>query len=183
MGLTMPLSSKEWKHFYKCFFSTFFFNSLFYNNDGDFMRKYYLFIIKKDLCSIYRRNAKDLYLTLDNIYRLNFDSYSYGISIFNQLCQVFDTKVIVNYFNNKNKHYIKKYGNKFFVNDIYAREKTCVQVNHSCIVLKSNCNFPYVMNIFKWYNNNIFVCDFENNDYFWLTETFNNLKKNEYSLS
>ena len=147
------------------------------------MRKYYLFIIRKDLCSIYKKNTKNLYLTLDNIYRLNFDSYRYGISIFNQLCQVFDTNIIIDYFNKKNKKYIKKYGNKFFINDIYAHEKSCIQINHSCIVLKSNCNMPYVMNIFKLYNTNIFVCDFENSDYFWLTDTVNNFKINEYCLS
>ena len=46
--------------------------------------------------------------------------------------------------------------------------------------LENVSDMQYVMKIFKWYNNNIFVCDFENNDYFWLNDTVNTLKKNEY---
>lgn len=146
------------------------------------MRKYYLFLIKKDFCAIYKNNAYNLYTTLDNIYRLKNKNFSYGISIYNQLCKPFDVDVITNYFNNKNKKYIKKYHNKFFINDVFANQKTCIQINHSCIVLKTNSNMPYVLQVFKWYNQSIFVCDFNNNDYFWLNDYFVHNPKYEYSL-
>ena len=146
------------------------------------MRKYYLFIIRKDFYSIYKDNASILYLTLENIYKLKNKNFTYGISIYNQLCQTFNVSIINNYLKNKNKKYIKKYNSKFFINDVYAGQKTCIQVNYSCIVLKTNSNMPYVLQIFKWYNANIFVCDFENKDYFWLNEFALNLPKYEYSL-
>ena len=146
------------------------------------MRKYFLFIIRKDFYSVYKDNANILFLTLDNIYKLKIPNLTYGVSIYNQLCQTFNIGVINNYLKNKNRKYIKSYYNKFFINDIYAKEKTCVQVNHSCIVLKTNSNMPYVLQIFKWYNQHIFVCDFENNDYFWLNDYKLHHPKYEYSV-
>lgn len=132
------------------------------------MRKYYLFIIRNDFCEVYKNNAKTLYITLENIYKLENRNFSYGISIFHQLCQVFNPEIIANYLSKKNKKYIHQKKNKFFVNDIYAKEKTCVQLNYSCAVLKTTSNMPYILKIFNLYNNNIFVCDFENKDFFWL---------------
>lgn len=146
------------------------------------MRKYYLFLIRKDFCNIYRKNAQTLYLTLDNIYRLKNQNFTYGISIYNQLCQTFDIDIITNYFNNKNRKYIKQYHNKFFVDDVLAKQKSCIQLNRSCVILKTNCNMPYVLQVFKWYSENIFVCDFNNSDYFWLNDYANNLARYEYCL-
>ena len=146
------------------------------------MRKYYLFIIKKEFRNVYKLNAQILYFTLENIYQLKNDYFVYGISIYNQLCNVFDTEIVSNYLIKKNKKYIKKHGNTFYVNDIYAGEKSCLQVNHSCIVLKTHCNLPYIMQIFKWYNDNIFVCDFENKDYFWLSDKVTKLPNYAYHL-
>ena len=34
------------------------------------MRKYYLFIIRNDFCEVYKNNVKTLYITLENIYKL-----------------------------------------------------------------------------------------------------------------
>lgn len=152
------------------FFSTFFLTFVTYNINGDTMRKYYLFIIKKDFSNVYKNNANTLYITLDNIYKLKNKNLIYGISVYNQLCQVFDVDIIDNYLSNKSRKYIKKYHNKFFINDVYAGQKTCIQVNHSCIVIKTNSNMPYALQIFSWYSNDIFVCDFVNNDYFWLDD-------------
>lgn len=164
------------------FFSTFFLKLIIYNIIGDMMRKYYLFIIRNDFCEVYKNNAHTLYVTLDNIYKLKNRNFDYGISIYNQLCQVFNTDIIDNYLSNKSNKYIKKYHNKFFINDVYAKQKTCIQVNHSCIVIKTNSNIPYALRIFKWYSNNIFVCDFVNNDYFWLNDYVIHLPKHEYCL-
>ena len=161
------------------FFSTFFSKLLFYNNSGDFMRKYYLFIIKKDFYDVYKNNTNILYIILENIYHLREDDFVYGISIYNQLCQVFNREIISSYFNGKNNKYIKKIKNKFFIDDIYASQRTCLQINYSCVVLKTNSNIPYALRVFNWYNNNIFVCDFDNKDYFFLNKY--SIKKINYA--
>lgn len=146
------------------------------------MRKYYLFLIRNDFHDVYKKNSYTLYVTLANIYKLKNKNFCYGISIYNQLCQTFDVDVINNYFVNKNRKYIKKHNNKFFINDIYIKQKTCIQINHSCLVLKSNSNMPYVLQVLKWYSPNIFVCDFNNNDYFWLNDYAIHQHKYEYCL-
>ena len=147
------------------------------------MRKYYLFIIKKEFYELYLKNIETLYFILENIYYLNKNDFSFGFSIYKQLCEPFNKNVLINYFNNKNKRYIKKFNNKFFINDVYAGEKSCIQINKSCIVIKTKQNLPYALKIFKWYNNYIFVCDFENKDYFWLNNNKlrSKIKLYEYS--
>lgn len=132
------------------------------------MRKYYLFLIRDDIKDNYINSEENLYSILYEIYKLNLDNIYYGISIYNQICNVFDKEIINNYLKNKNKKFIKCINNKFFINDIKIHEKSCIQVNNSCIVIKSNCNYPNSLKIFRWYSFNIFICDFENKDYFWI---------------
>ena len=47
----------------------------------------------------------------------------------------------------------------------------------------SNINHPYIFKILNIYNKNIFVCDFNNRDYFFLKETINSefYKQNTYN--
>lgn len=97
----------------------------------------------------------------------------YGISVFNQLCNVFDKSSIDNYFINKNSRYIKKVKGVFFINDYRIGQRSCLQVNNSCIVVKTNCNFPYFFNVLMLCSDNILVCDFYSDDYFLLKDVCN----------
>jgi hypothetical protein len=47
-----------------------------------------------------------------------------------------------------------------------------LELNYSCAVVKTSVNIPEIMRVLNIYNKNIFVCDFENSDYFWLKDYF-----------
>lgn len=130
------------------------------------MRKYYLFMIQSDYYKMYQAKPESLYAILQTLYQLKEPNFTYGISLFDSICQSFSIKLLTNYIKNK---YTCTMKSEKVIQIHSISEKTFVQVNHACIVIKSNVNFPEVLKMFHIYNKRIFVCDFINNDYFWLS--------------
>ena len=150
--------------------------SLFYNIDGDIMRKYYLFAIKREYSELYSKNPYILYKTLENLYKLKKEDLVFGISLYNQICNIMEVKRLKNYFNSI---CTKKNNNKYLIciNDDLA----LFNIHYSCIICKCNKNFPSVFNAMNYYNKYLLVCDFENKDYFFLTKRRINNDTKKYS--
>lgn len=133
------------------------------------MRKYYLFIINKDYKSVYLNNTNVLYQTLYNLYKLSFDDLRIGVSIYNQICKTFNKKILVKYF--KDKYNLKRKKDKIYL--VSGKEEIIVKINYSCIIIYTNVNVPKIFKVLYLYSKDIFITDFNNEDYFWLTkETF-----------
>lgn len=130
------------------------------------MRKYYLFHVKRDIYELYSKDGYMLYQTLESIYHLKDTNLNYGISLFEQLCIPFNVRIINTFF--KKKYLKEKSHNYIFIND-YLKEKTIVKLGSSRIIVKSNVNLPEILNVLEFYNPRLFVCDFENHDFFWLS--------------
>ena len=109
------------------------------------MRKYYLFHVKRDIYELYSKDGYMLYQTLESIYHLKDTNLNYGISLFEQLCIPFNVRIINTFF--KKKYLKEKSHNYIFIND-YLKE---------------------ILNVLEFYNPRLFVCDFENHDFFWLS--------------
>ncbi len=129
------------------------------------MRKYYLFVIKNDYYKISRKSPAMLYRTLENLYLLEKYDLSYGISIFNQICQPFSVKLLNNYITNKYKCF---HINKKVLHIKSLVEKTFLQIGYATTVIYTNTEYPEILKVFNTYNRKIFVCNFEENKYFWL---------------
>lgn len=107
-----------------------------------------------------------LYKTLENLYMLERYDFSYGVSLYNQLCQPFSVKLLNNYIKNKYKCYNinpKVFQLKSLV------ENTFLQIGYCTTVVFTNKEYPEILKIFNTYNRKIFVCEFEHNNYFWLS--------------
>lgn len=131
------------------------------------MRKYYLFIIKNDYYKNYKNNSFVLYNTLRNLYTLDKRNFSYGVSLYNSVCQLISKNLLMNYIQRKYRH---KRINKKILKILSNKESTAIQINKSCIVVLTNINMPEVFKTFYIYNKKIFVCDFYTEDYFWLSD-------------
>lgn len=131
------------------------------------MQKYYLFVIQSEYYKIYRKNPSMLYKTLENLYLLESYDLSYGISIFNQLCQPFSVKLLCNYINSKYKCY---HINQRVVQMKSLIEKTFLQIGYATVVILTNKKEPEIFKIFNIYNHKIFVCEFDKGDFFWLNQ-------------
>ena len=129
------------------------------------MRKYYLFVIKNEYYKIYRKTPSMLYKTLENLYMLERYDFSYGISLYNQLCQPFSVKLLNNYIKNKYKCYNI---NSKVLQIKSLVEKTFLQIGYGVTVIFTDKEYPEILKVFNIYNRKIFVCEFEQNKYFWL---------------
>ena len=136
------------------------------------MRKFYMFSIQKKYQGETLKDLKSIYSILENLYYLNTNKFNYGISIYNQLCKKINSELLLKTLKKSPNYTIK--GNRVILNEL---EKSILEINNCCLILYTNAN---ISSFFKYINvveNSIFVCDFENNDFFWLKKVIRtNLK-------
>ena len=136
------------------------------------MRTFYLFEIKENVLKNFKYNYEELYNLLENIHYLKTEDIVLGFNIFNSLVVPLNKEKYNNYIK---KNYLEKenyicYNYTHTINDFYFNESTKMIINNSHIKIKSNKNIPsffYNLRNLK----NLFVCDFNNHDYFLLEET------------
>lgn len=144
------------------------------------MRKYFLFDIHDRYYNLYLYKERLLFRTLESLYNNELHQKANNISLFNQICIPINLNYLNTYFNNK--VFIKNNKNKHLYISIKSDEKTLIELNYSCIIMLTNKNFSRLFRVFNYYSKRIFVCDFENQDYFWLDSQYlNNYRNNEYN--
>lgn len=138
------------------------------------MYTYFLFIINNNAYRIYKNNSNYLYEIMNTLYNLKEQDLVYGINLYKNICDLFNSKILNNYIRDRfnitiNNDYITL-NNKI--------EKTKIKINKSRIIISSNIKYPAIFRIFNIYNKKIFVIDFNNKKYFWLNEELNNQNNN-----
>ncbi len=131
------------------------------------MRKYYLFIIKNEVYEVYYKNSEILYRTLENLFNMNHGNFNYGISIYNQICNTFNTEILNSYFRLRKNFFVKKKRKKILVHNMDDKEKYLIEIRNSCLIIYCKYNLPKILRLLQFYNSKIFICDFYNRDYFW----------------
>lgn len=129
------------------------------------MRKYYIFMIKREYYDMYMKNNYILYQTLRTLSNISVDNSSYGLELYNQICDLFDTKRIGQYFENINS---KKNKNKYIVD--FCNQITTFYVRTSCLVCITEDIIPSILRVLTYYYPYLFACDFDNEDYFFLNK-------------
>ena len=136
------------------------------------MRTFYLFDIKENVLKNYRNNYEELYGFLESIHYLKTEDIILGFNIYQKLVNPMKKEEYNDYIkkNNLGKENYICYNYTHTINDFYFNESTKMIINNSHIKIKTNKNVPsffYNIRNFK----NIFVCDFNNHDYFLLEDT------------
>lgn len=142
------------------------------------MRLYYIFNIKSEIIKLYKDKPASLYKILENIYYMHEDDINYGFSIFKQLTN----KIKIMDLNNE--LYIKlhkdlvysKIDNEHIINDLYHDEVSILKIKNSHLKLESNKSISSFFKILLDINNNYFICDFKDKDFFFITEIANLVK-------
>ena len=136
------------------------------------MRRYYLFKINNTFFELYHDNSLYLYKMLEQISKSSKNDLKISSTLFKQIVDTFD-KVKLNMILNQKYQYDYGYYytlDKHFYND--GVEKTKLIIHNTYIKIKTNNNLTCFFNeLLK--ENNIFVCDFYNKDYFWLSKVMN----------
>lgn len=133
------------------------------------MRTFYIFKINREIAILTKDSPYNMFKSMEQIYKLDKKDFSLGLKLFEQIAVPLDNKKIDRCIYNKfkeNDHYMK-YKNVHKINNRYKPEETKLVVNKAYLLLKSNIVKPLFLNSLK-IDNDLFVCDFENKDYFWL---------------
>ena len=115
------------------------------------MNKYYIFEIKKEIYNTYKGKEKNLFKLIYNLYNLNKEDLTYGITLYNQLCNII----------NKNK--IEKY---LDVLNIKHKKELIIKPSHIIYITnKIDINIIYILNT---YSKTLFICEFTKKQYNWI---------------
>ena len=107
---------------------------------------YYLFVIRKDY---YKKNDQYLYTMLENLKFMNKEN--------------FNDSILKNYL--KKKYDLRCINNTYFLND-----NTTLKITKSYACIKTDKHLRELLCIFYIYHKDIFVCNFDTKEYFWLRE-------------
>ena len=123
---------------------------------------YYLFIIK-DVYNSY--NDEFLFEILYKLKNIKKEEYNYGINIYNTICNLFDVGILKNYLN-------KKYSLREKNNKYYLDKTNYFNIKKSYSLINGDKYLREILCIFYIYNKNIFVCNFDKKNYFWIEDKF-----------
>lgn len=96
---------------------------------------------------------------------------NYGFNLYNQLVNginkdYIDQTIFIKLHNKM--RYLKR-RDEHIINDIYKDEVSVMKVKRTYIIVNSNKNYTEFFEILKNINDDLFVCDFVNKDYFFIT--------------
>ena len=121
--------------------------------------------------SLYKDNPDNLYKILSSIHSMKEQELVYAYNLFQQICITFDTLSLNNklYLKMHNDLVYTKIDNEHIINNLYKDEVSALKVKYSYILINTNKSYTDFFNTLALDNRNYFVCDFINNDYFFLS--------------
>lgn len=133
------------------------------------MRTFYIFKIKDEYATLTEKNPYQLFHMLDFIYNLDRQDVSKGADLFYKVVegideQKLDTKLLKKY---QEDYFYTKFKNNHQIHNYYNEEETKLIIKKHYLLLKSSVMNPVFLKDLKDMHH-LFLCDFENKDYFWL---------------
>lgn len=146
------------------------------------MRIFYIYNVNKNYYDMYYKHSYKLYKIIESIYyQRNYDKIS-SYRLYKQVVNPIN-KMLCNSYITKN--YRLSYEYEYDYNTHYIRKKdehTKMVISNINIKIISDINFPSFFYDIYAYEDKIFVCDFDNNDYFWLDKVMKNNRQSEISI-
>ena len=136
------------------------------------LRTFYIFKIKKDFYNLYLNNSFSLYNVLKQLYYIKRRDIKYGFSMFNQLTDkidkdALDRQIFIKY---HKELYYSKNDNDHIINNLYKDEVSILTIKKAYILINANKNYSSFFNVIDKIGSNYFICDFINEDYFWIND-------------
>lgn len=136
------------------------------------MRTYYAFIIKDSLMHFYSKKPYSLYKILEQIYRMKNNDIVLGYRLLEQVTRPFGTRKTDKFIYKRHISELEysRLDDGHMIKNLYSEEITFLKVFHSHVRIKTNNNYSSFFNSIQQYDENIFICDFENQDFFWVNK-------------
>lgn len=135
------------------------------------MRIYYVFKIKDEYMDLYKETPSTLYNILNQMYYMKRKELGYGFNLFNQIIDLINKGELDKqlYVSMHTKMKYTKKGDDHILNNLYKDEISILKINKTHILINSNKSYTEFFVLLNQYESNLFVCDFNNHDYFFLT--------------
>ena len=136
------------------------------------MRTYYAFIIKDSLMHFYRERPYSLYRILEQIYRLKNSDVKLGYRLLEQVTKPFGINKIDKFIYKKHFDELEysRIEDGHMIKNFYSEEITFLKTFNTHIRIKTNNDFSSFFSSIQEFDDNIFICDFENEDFFWINK-------------
>lgn len=131
------------------------------------MRTYYIFNVNRYFTYMYKENPFKMYKIFEEIYHSRDYDAVKTYRVFEGIANPYNKIMLSEYINYeyKNKYGYRKENN---VHILKTSENTTLRINNYNIKIETDSNYTDFFKYINNYNDNLFVCDFENKDYFWL---------------
>ena len=137
---------------------------------GEIMREFFIFELKEEFKVLYQEKPSILYHIFEQIYFLKKEDIQYGYSLFRQLTRKLDKDKMDQYFFIKYHTSIpySKKGEIHYYNNPAHDEISRLEIKRAYMLLTTNYYQSFFFDELNSINNHFFVCDFKNQDYFFL---------------
>ena len=141
------------------------------------LRIFYVYNINDFCCDLYDNYPYRLFKLLQDTYYTGKYDKNMAISSYDCLIDKFNKQFIHDYIFNHCRldHYYHLKNQVHSISD--GHEYSKLLVSSYSIKIKSNLSYPSFFNCLNCYGEHLFVCDFENGDYFWLKKVIKVEKK------
>lgn len=134
------------------------------------MRTFYIFKINDAFKTITIDKPYNLFLALDNIHRMDKSELALAVRLYEEVCDRNDVRSLnLSIFNLlRESDAYTKFNNHHIINNYYTDESSKLTIHKTYLKLKSSKNNPTFFETLKVFPN-LFVVDFADRDYFWLS--------------
>ena len=135
------------------------------------MRTFHIFSVNSSVAILTKDDTYPLFHSFLKIKNLSNNDLSLGINLYEQIAIPIDkkkyTRNIYNHY--KESDFYTKFKDSHTYINKYRDENSILKVKSAYMKVETNKEYPEFFKYLKR-KNNLFVCDFENKDYFWLKE-------------
>lgn len=134
------------------------------------MNEFYIFDIKKEFYKLYKDKPSELYFIYNRIYNMKPSDKEYGYNLFCQVSNFLDKNKINQLLKEKYKEKImySNSNNEHIINNLFVNEISILTVKNPNIKIESNITKPSFLEDLRDLGLHLFVCDFKNNNYFFI---------------
>ena len=135
------------------------------------MRKFYIFKINREMAILTKDSPYNIYKNMEQLKKYNIDNVSFCFNIYEQIVtpinnRSFNRRILNKY---KDNNYYQKYHNIHTIYNKYKPEETKLVIKNTYILLETNSIKPSFLKDLA-FDKDLFVCDFDNRDYFWIEQ-------------
>lgn len=136
------------------------------------MKEYYVFLIRDEFVKLYSSKSSDLFYIFNRIYYMKEMDKMYGYNLFSQISYFFNKDDVNEFLYNKYKDKIMySYTNdEHIINNLFLNEISILKVKPSNIRIQTNTSSSSFLEDLKNYNKNLFVCNFKEQEFFFISD-------------